>query len=182
MLLMEKKRERTPEGRYRPSGRPEAIQQAGLSLRQAKNSIRIASIDGEVLDELIKGDNSPTVKELAEIGTRKHKPEPQQPFVRAVERREGRKAILVAPNPRTRCMGIGWGPFDLPPGVPADEAGEELNVPLAQSPASLPLADRYTVSRLHQNMRGGGSSDKAPPPRRLMAGPRLCVVRTYLIA
>lgn len=51
--------------------RTQAAEDAGLSDRQRKTALRVASIDKDEFERVIESDNPPTVTQLAEMGTKK---------------------------------------------------------------------------------------------------------------
>jgi hypothetical protein len=64
------------------SPRQQAAHKAGLSTPQATTAIRVHNVPRDMFETMVEGDNPPTVKKLAQIGTKKR----QQPIVDLGER------------------------------------------------------------------------------------------------
>ena len=52
--------------------------EAGMSSHQVKQAIRVANVPKEEFEQLVEGDNPPTISRLAELGTRA-RPAPERP-------------------------------------------------------------------------------------------------------
>lgn len=60
--------DRKSKGRQRPIDRKQAAQDAGLSERQKKTALRLATVPEEKFDAEVESDNPPSVTKLAEMG------------------------------------------------------------------------------------------------------------------
>lgn len=60
--------DRRSPGRCRPGGRTQAAQDAGLSERQKKTALRVATVPEETFEAEVESDNPPSVTKLAQMG------------------------------------------------------------------------------------------------------------------
>ena len=72
------------EGRHRPVTRTDAAESAGLSERQRKTALRVASVPAEEFEQEVEGEDPPTITALASRGT-VHKEQNNPAFPQATQ-------------------------------------------------------------------------------------------------